>query len=409
MDSEFSTVAVADPDGRTPVYDFDFYTDPHFSETGSHHDSLSELNRAPPVFWSPSCGGYWVIRSHDAVFAAAQATDLFSSRSMNIPRDDSELDRYGAIPIMIDPPEHAYYREPLSRLFGPQRMAKMENKVRTMAVELIEAVRDKGRCDFVKDIAEPLPVLTFLDLMGMDHSRLREFRELAVVGSVDPDVEKRKAASARISQIMSDFVDDRLANPREDADDLTEKLIALQIDGRPIELREIKAYFQLLFFAGLDTVVNAMAFGVNHLARHSELQQKARGDLRHIRLVVEELLRLGAPAVPGRMVTRDEVWRGATLRKGDRALLGLAQANLDPTAFPDPLVCRPDRPTINHLAFNSGPHRCVGQHLARIELRVMYEELLTRLPAFRPDPDRRPKMHGGMVMGVDTLPLVWNV
>ena len=84
-----------------------------------------------------------------------------------------------------------------------------------------------------------------------------------------------------------------------------------------------------------------------------------------MKLIAEELLRLGAPAVPGRMVTRDEVWHGATLRKGDRALLGLAPANLDPTVFPDPLACKPDRPAINHLAFNSGPHRCIGQHLAR--------------------------------------------
>jgi cytochrome P450 len=408
VDTQFDDVAIADPGDRAPVHDFDFYLDPRFSETGCHHAVLVELNDAPPIFWSPSCGGYWVIRSHALAFEAAQATDLFSSRAMNIPRDDAELGRRGAIPITLDPPDHARYREPLAKLFGPQRMIKMEAKIRAMAIELIEAVRPQGGCDFVKDVAEPLPVLTFMDLMGMDHRRLREFRELAVVGSVDPDPEKRKAGSARVSQIMSEFVDERLANPHDGADDLTAQLMAIRIDDRPITVDELKAYFQLLFFAGLDTVVNAMAFSVNYLARHADLQAQCRGNIGKVKLVAEELLRLGAPAVPGRVVTRDQLWHGATLRKGDRALLGLAQANIDPSVFPDPLACNPGRTAINHLTFNAGPHRCIGQHLARIELRVMYEEWLARIPAFRPDPDRAPRMHGGMVMGVDTLPLVWD-
>lgn len=407
MDSELGSMT-ADHDGRAPVYDFDFYLDPKFSAAGSHHDVLGEINRAPPVFWSPANGGYWVIRSHALAFEAAQATDLFSSRAMNIPRDDAELDRQGAIPIMLDPPEHTRYREPLGRIFGPQRMARLEGKIRVMAVALIEAVRTRGSCDFVKDIAEPLPVLTFMDMMGMDTSRLREFRELAIVGSVDPDPEKRKAGSERVAQIMAEFVDDRLANPQDDADDITAQLMAIRIDGREITPDELKSYFKLLFFAGLDTVVNAMAFAINYLARHPDLQAQCRDNIGKVKLIAEELLRLGAPAVPGRTVTRDELWHGANLKKGDRAMLELAAANLDPTVFADPLACKPDRASINHVTFNSGPHRCLGQHLARIELRVIYEEWLTRIPAFRPDPQREPTMHGGMVMGVDSLPLVWE-
>lgn len=396
-----------DHDGRAPVHDFDFYLDPKFSDNGSHHDALMAVNAAPPIFWSPACGGYWVIRSHALAFEAAQTTDLFSSRSMNIPRDDSEIDKQRAIPITLDPPEHARYREPLAKLFSPKRMAAMEGKIRAMAVNLIEAVREQGRCDFVKDVAEPIPVLTFMHLVGMDTSRLREFRELAVVGSVDPDPEKRNAGSLRVTQIISEFIDYRLADPRGGGDDITAQLMASQIDGRPIEPSELKAYFQLLFFAGLDTVVNAMAFAVNYLGRNLELQAQCRGNLANVKLIAEELLRLGAPATLGRMVTRDQEWHGSHLKQGDRVLLELAAANLDAEVFPDPLACKPDRAAINHLTFNAGPHRCIGQHLARIELRVVYEEWLSRIPPFRPDPDVRPKMHGGMVMGVDSLPLVW--
>ncbi len=392
---------------RAPVYDFDFYLDPKFSASGDHYDSLCRIDSAPPIFWTTANGGHWVIRSHALAFEAAQATDLFSSRAMNIPRDDTELERRMAIPIMVDPPVHAGYREPLAKLFGPQRMAKLEGKIREKAVGLIEAVRGAGRCDFISEVAESLPIMMFMDLMGMDYSRLREFRELAIVGSVDPDPEKRKASSARVAEIMSDFVDDRLAHPKLGADDITSEIIKMRIEGRDITTEEIKSYFKLLFFAGLDTVVNTMAFGINYLSRHPEMQRQCRENIGNVRLIAEELLRLGAPAVPGRMVTRDEVWHGANLRAGDRALLELSMANLDAAVFPDPLVCNPSRPNITHLTFNSGPHRCIGQHLARIELRVMYEEWLARIPDFRPDPDRQPVMHGGMVMGVDSLPLVW--
>jgi cytochrome P450 len=392
---------------RGPIFDFDFYADPQLSAQGDHLGVFARLSEAPPIFWSPACGGYWVIGSHALAYEAAHATDLFSSRSMNIPRDDTELDKRPAIPIMLDPPLHAHYREPLAKLFGPQRMARMESKIRQLAVELIDAVKDDGGCDFVKAVAEPLPVLTFMDLMGMDPTRLREFRELAIVGSVHPDPAVRKAGSVRVTEVMAAFVDERIANPIVGAEDITAQLIALQIDGRPITTEEVKAYCQLLFFAGLDTVVNSMAFGISYLARHPEMQARARGDLSNIKQVVEELLRLGTPAMPGRMVTRDETWPGVHLRKGDRAMLELPAANLDASVFPEPLVCNPDRPAITHLAFNSGPHRCVGQHLARIELKVMYEEWLRRVPAFRLDPAGAASMHGGMTMGIDALTLIW--
>jgi cytochrome P450 len=408
MEQDMATAVHSDASRmRSPVGNFDFYFDTVFSAEGDHLPSIAKLNTAPPIFWSTAQGGYWVIRGYEQVFEAARATDLFSSRSMNIPRDDTELQKRPAIPINLDPPTHGLFREPLARLFGPQRMARLEARIRERAVGLVDAVRDQGGCDFVKAIAEPLPVHTFMDLVGMNHDNLREFRELAIVGSVDPDQDKRKRASAEIARIMSEFVDDRIANPQPDADDITNELIALQIDNRPITSEEIKSYFQLLFFAGLDTVVNAVTFGISQLARHPELQARVRGDMGNIRLVVEELLRLGAPAKPGRMVARDELWHGVQFYQGDRVMLELTAANLDPAVFPDAQTFDLGRGNISHLAFNAGPHRCVGQHLARIELKVMYEEFLGRIPQFGFDPDNLPIMHGGMVMGVDTLPLRW--
>ena len=394
---------------RAPTLDFDLYADRRYTEAEDYHSGLSRLNdEAPPVFWSPAQGGYWVIRSRALVNEAAQATDLFSNRAMHIPADDTEFDVEPAIPIKLDPPIHASYRRPLLEVFGAQRMVRLERKIRDHMIAMVEAVRGDGRCDFVSAVAEPLPVMTFMDLIGFDHSRLREFRELAINGSVNPDPLVRQAASARIAVIMSEFVDARIAQPRPEPLDMTDELLRLRIDDRPITADEVKGICRLLFFAGLDTVVNATALGIYYLARHPEAQARMRANPADSKLAVEELLRLVAPVQPGRCVTRDQVWHGVALRKGDRAMLGLPTANLDADFFTDPLRFDPHRPNISHLTFNAGPHRCLGQHLARVELRVMYEEWLARIPPFRLDPDRSPKVHGGMVMGMDSLPLLWD-
>ncbi len=393
---------------RLPEAAFDFYHDIEFDSGGSHHPALQRLSQAPPIFWSESQGGYWVIRSHALAFEAAQATELFSSKAMNIPRDDTELTLPLAIPINLDPPEHGHFRGPLAAIFGPQRVAKFERHIRDLAIQLIDEIKGDGRCDFVRVVSEPLPVLTFFKMMGIDEHNLREFRELAIVGSVDPDPVKRKLGAMRVSEIMSCFVDGRVANPQPETDDFTTEILNIAINGRPVTPTEVKNYLRLLFFAGLDTVVNALAFGISYLARHPNIQEQLRANPAKIRLAVEELLRLGAPATLGRMVTRDALWHGANLHAGDRALLELPAANLDPAVFPEPLTFDIERGNIPHLAFNSGPHRCIGQHLARIELRVVYEEWLARVPEFRLDPAKPPKMHGGMVMGVDSLSLVWE-
>ena len=404
-------VALATPPAaeRQPVFDFDFYAEDHYDGDGQFHRSLARMNEAaPPVFWSPAQGGHWVIQGRELVHLAARETDLFSSRAMNIPASDRDFMTAPAIPIMLDPPAHPRYRKPLAELFGPGRMLRMEGAIRDFAIRLIEAVKADGRCDLVEAVCEPLPVLTFLDLLGFDTSRVREFRDLAVRGSVDPDPDVRMRCSTRIAEITSDFIDARLAQPRGEPRDMTDELLRLEIDGRPITPDEAKAYMRLLFFAGLDTVVNVMGFGTMHLARDPAAQARMRDRPGDIRNAVEELLRLSGPVQPGRYVTRDALWHGVQLRQGDRALLCLPSANHDAGIFADPLHFDPDRPTIAHMTFNAGPHRCVGQHLARVELRVMFEEWLKRVPPFRLDPDRPPRGHGGMVMGLESLPLVWD-
>ena len=393
------------------VYDYDYYSDPLFAREDDLHAVLRRLQReAPPIFWSPALGGYWVIQKYAFVFEAARATDLFSSTRMLIPASSREDEGHPSIPIHFDPPDHGKYRKPLNLIFAPQAMHALAGEIRALAAALVDAVAGDGWCDFVASVAEPLPVMTFMRLMGMEPSRLREFRDLAHRAQVSPDLRVRYDASREVAKVMADVVAEQQKKTPygDDGGNVLARLIGLRIDGEPISQDDLEGYARLLFFAGIDTVANAISFGMRIVARDRALQDRLRGAPDQIPRAVEELLRAGAPTSPGRIVTRDEVWHGASLRARDRVMLLLPGSNYDPDAFPEPTRIDIDRRNISHNAFNVGPHRCVGAHLARLELRIMYEEWLKRIPYFRPHPDKRERLHTGMVMGVDSLPLVWS-
>ena len=153
--------------------------------------------------------------------------------------------------------------------------------------------------------------------------------------------------------------------------------------------------------AGLDTVVNAMGFGMQHVARHPDLQDRLRAEPKLIPDAVEELLRRYSVSSVARRVTRDADFHGAPLKAGEYVALPLPLGNLDPKAFPDPDRFDLERENKVHMTFNSGPHRCVGSHLARLELNVLYDEWLKRMPNVRPDPDKSPRYRAGTSAGAE--------
>jgi cytochrome P450 len=165
----------------------------------------------------------------------------------------------------------------------------------------------------------------------------------------------------------------------------------------------------ILFIAGLDTVVNALGFGVRHLAMDAALQAELRKNPALIPAATEELLRRYAFVAPIRMLKKDAQFHGATLKQGERAMMFIPGASVDPGVYNDPTTFNMRRDNTAHMAFGMGPHFCLGAHLARLELRVMYETLLRKLPEFRLDPDRPPTFHGSIIAGPSTLNLVWNV
>ncbi len=387
------------------VVDYDMFGDHRYAEEGGLHDGLVRLvaEAGHGMFWTPRNGGHWFITDHELIFEAARKPELFSNQLMSVPPMPLELEPK-LIPLNLDAPDHGKYRLPLMRAFSPDRMRALEPNIRAFAVELIEAVADKGACDFCDTVSEPLPVVIFMQLMGLDLSRRREFREWTNQ-MLMPGVEDRVEAHHNITAMVAEVI---AARRIEREEDLVSWLLDSEIDGRPVTDEEMIAYCILLFAAGLDTVANSMAFGMDHLAGDPALQDRLRADPSLIPEAVEEILRRFGVVLACRNVARDGEFHGVTLKAGERVTLMLPVGNLDPAAFPDPTRFDVDRENKAHMTFNTGPHRCIGSHLARIELNVLFEEWLKRMPNVRHDPAQASTYRAALILALANLPLVWD-
>ena len=396
------------------VYDFDMFHDPALL-VDPHKRILDMIKSAPPIFWTPRNGGQWILQGHAANFDAARDTESFSSEIMpheqveailaQLPPDMPHIPR--AYPINLDPPLHAQYRMPLQRVFSPKTINALSGSIRTLAGELIDKVVGQGRCEFMADVAEPLPVQVFLKMLGLPLERLPEYRALVKehLSETDPNPATSIARLQQVAAAMRDTVLERREHPR---DDIISMLWQVEIDGRPTTLEDLENYGVLLFIAGLDTVMQGMGHGARHLALDPALQDELRKDPTLVAQATEEMLRRYTFTVPPRRVNRDLVFQGVEMKRNERAILFLPGADLDPKEFPQPEKFDLRRDGKPHIAFNAGPHRCLGSHLARVELNIVYEEMVKRLPPFRIDPERPPKFKGGHVVGVEELHLVWE-
>ena len=279
------------------VYDFDMYFDPGLVADMPAR-VLDLVRNAPPIFWSPHDGGYWMICRHDAVARAAREWEVFSSdhlahsaqmRAMGGAKMDMS-DVVQPVPIMLDPPDHSKFRTPLNAAFSPKTMMALKDKIRTLTASLIDMAKPNGTCEFMSEIAEPIPVQVFLEIFGLPLERQAEFRRIAKehLSQSFGGLEDSQRKLREIVDVMQDTLVHRMANPR---DDVISLLAQATVDGRPLTMHDMQNYCVLLFIAGLDTVVNGMGHGVRHLAAHTPLQDKLRANPGPITEAAEELLR----------------------------------------------------------------------------------------------------------------------
>jgi cytochrome P450 len=396
------------------VYDFDMFQDPAYLR--DPHQRVLELQAvAPPIFWTPRNGGHWVLQGHAANFEAARDTEAFSSEIMphemvekflsQLPPDMPHIPR--AYPINLDPPLHAKYRTPLQRVFSPKTINALAGSIRELAGELLDEIAGQGQCEFMAAVAEPLPVQVFLKMLGLPLERLPEYRELVKehLGQAHGDAASAIKQLQKVAAAMRGTILERRDNPR---DDIISMLWQVEIDGKPTTLEDQENYGVLLFIAGLDTVMQGIGHGIRHLAQDIALQDELRANPALVADATEELLRRYTFTVPPRRVNRDMVFQNVTMKKDERAMLFLPGADLDSKEFPQADQFDLRREGKPHIAFNAGIHRCLGSHLARVELNIVYEETLKRLPRFRLDPQRQAVFKGGHVIGVEELYLVWD-
>ena len=202
---------------------------------------------------------------------------------------------------------------------------------------------------------------------------------------------------------MRDTILERKEKPQ---DDVISMLWATEIEGEPMTMHQIESYAVMIFIAGLDTVMNGMGLGAIHLAKNRDSQNALRADISKVAQGTEEMLRRYTFTLPVRFTTQDLEFQGAPMKKGEKVILMLPGADLDDSVYADPATFNAQRESV-HIAFGVGPHRCLGSHLARIEMNILYEEMLKGLPEFKLDPSKPVQYHGGPVWGPEQVHLVW--
>jgi cytochrome P450 len=363
------------------------------------------LRESTPVFRAPQ--GSVVLSRLADIDLALKRTDVFSSNM-----DAVDLGNVRPlIPLQIDPPEHAKYRRILDPLFTPREMAGREPAVTALVNEMIDGFADRGECDFHAEFAVPLPCTVFLQLLGLPLEDLDKFLAWkdAVIRpeGVHGPAEHAKAAAPAAHQIYEYFeraIDDHIANPRED---VLSALIAADVEGQPLSREELLDICFLFLIAGLDTVTDSLDCFFVYLARHEQQRRLLVEQPDILPSAIEEMLRWETP-VPGvaRVAVKDVEVGGCPISKGERISPLLGAANTDPAEFDDPDVVDFARNPNRHRAFGGGPHRCLGSHLARLELRVALREFHRRIPDYEIPPGVKLKYTTGL-RSVEALPLAF--
>lgn len=330
--------------------------------------------------------GSVLLVNHTDVMAALRDAETFSSDMDAISLGNVRP----LIPLQIDPPEHLKYRKLLDPLFAPREVARLEPEVRRLTGELIDAFVADGHVELNHAFAVPLPCTVFLALLGLPADDLPRFLRIKddiirPPGIAGPEAERiRRRTADEIYGYFEPVIDARRAEPR---DDLISRFVAAEVEGHRLTNEDILDICFLFLIAGLDTVTATLTCSVAYLAQHPEHRDALVDDPGKIPGAVEELLRWETP-VPGvaRICSRDVEIAGTHLPAGTRVTPLLGSANTDEHEFPDPDRVDFSREGNRHLGFGAGIHRCLGSHLARLELRVALEELHRRLPDYELEP-----------------------
>lgn len=363
---------------------------------GHPFDQYRWLRDNAPVYWhedsrdSGAAGaraGFWVLSRYDDIFRVGHNPKRFSSEPTIMIDDPApgaavlgDPDNPKKMMLTMDPPMHTRYRKLISREFMPGQATALVPRLKELAGQIVDAVIDRGQCDFVADIAGEMPSFVIAELMGLPLADGRKLYELTEIIHTSAEALPEGANENAVIQMFgyaAQVFEEKTNNP---AEDLASQLIHSEIDGEKMDLLDFQLFFMLLVDAGGDTTRNLLSAGILALLEHPEQLAALRADPSLVPNARDELLRWVSPVIyMRRTATEDVEMGGQKIRAGDKVVMYYGSANRDTQTFDAPDTFDIYRPAAKHLAFGHGTHVCLGQHIARAEIDAMLTEVLERM------------------------------
>lgn len=362
---------------------------PESFASGQPHAQFDWLRGHAPAHWheEPGGKGFWAVTRHADVWAVDRDFQTYSSEPTIMISDPlAEAGGFGPykMMLMMDPPEHTGFRKLIRSEFTEPAARLRGERIQQLAKQIVDAVIAKGECDFVEQIAGEMPSFVIAELMGLPLEDGRELYKLTETIHTAPEALPPGAGGQAVMKMFEyggRVIAEKRARP---GDDLASRLLACEVDGRKLEDMEFLLFFLLLVDAGGDTTRNLLSGGLLALMEHPDQYAWLMADLdARLPSAREEMLRWTSPVIYMRRTAKqDATLAGAQIKAGDKVVMYFGAANRDPAVFDRPEVFDLSRAENPHIAFGTGPHACLGQHIARIEIDAMLREVLTRMRDF---------------------------
>ncbi len=365
---------------------------------------LDSLVKDPrDVVYTPHNGGHWLVTSHELGREILSNAELFGSFPIGIPANMAQRPRL--IPLESDASEHRRYRRLLLPIFEPTAVERLRAGAETLAAEVLDEVLPTGEFDFLWKVAKPISMGLFVSQLGLEPERLDEFYAWETGFYRAPSMEERVACGEKIGGYLFEVVRRHVEQP---SDDIVSMLLDVEVEGEKLAVEEVHAICYLLFLASIDTVATMLSFIIRHLARDKVLFESLKADRNKIADSVDEFLRMHAFINLNRICEQDTEFHGVQFRAGDNIVVPSFVTDRDERTFADPDTFNPARSKKErnqHHAFGAGAHKCIGLHVAKMEVRVVLEAFFDRVSSLELLSEEAVTGHGGTTMGLDTIPI----
>jgi cholest-4-en-3-one 26-monooxygenase len=382
---------------------------------GVPHEMFEVLRREAPVWFHPGTDeveGFWCIVKYADLVELSRDPGHASSALGGITlhdASDEDLELQRQMMLMMDPPKHTKVRKLVNKGFTPRMIGQLEEHIRDVTKSIVDGVAKRGECDFVVDVAAELPLQVIVEMMGVpDEDRHKIFDwSNRLIGSEDPEYNvSRDEAIGAATEMFMYSTELAAAKRKTPGEDIISTLLQAEVEGNQLTDTEFNLFFQLLSVAGNETTRNLISNGMNFLFEHPDQREKLAADRSLLPGAIDEMLRYASPVMyMRRTAPEDFELRGQTIRAGDKLALWYISANRDEDVFDDPNRFEITRSPNDYVAFGGGgPHFCLGANLAKLEIRVMFDEILDRLPDIELAGDVQ-RLRSNFINGIKHMPV----